>query len=196
MSGRASVTLTVLVYILFISMQVCSAAAIQRVAILPVSFTHSDRDTEVENVIIRALNNKFHTPLAKVVPIFEIIPASEINAAMLGETSGKNFKLNKTLIQAMSEKTNADIVIGVEVTQLWSMLLRTWDGELIRRTDLSIKILCYHKASTKFTEQKDYASYNGYESLWGQPDYMADQMMYYLLDKIPDYSGLTTKQTK
>jgi len=194
MIKRTSLTVSILFYILFISLQICSAATPQRVAILPVSFTHSHRDVEVEAVVAKALANKFHTPLAKIVPIFEIIPANEIDAAMLDKATGKNFKLNNTLIQAISEKTNADIVIGVEVTQLWSILLRTWDGEVIQKTDLSIKILCYHKASGKFTEQKDYDSYSGHESLWGQPDYMADQMMYKLLNKIPDYSGLTTKQ--
>jgi len=187
-------TLIVLIYILFTSMQICSAAVPQRVAILPVSFTHSYRDADVEQVIAKALSNKFHTPLAKIVPIFEIISSKEIDSAMSGATTGKNFKLDKTLFKAIAEKTNADIVIGAEVTQLWSVRLRTWDGEVIQQTDLSIKILCYHKASEKFTEQKDYDSYNGYESLWGQPDYMADQIMYKLLNKIPDYSGLTTQQ--
>ena len=197
MDKKVSLVLTILFYILFTTIQICSAAAPQRVAILPVSFAHGYRDTDVENVISKALANKFHTPLAKIVLIFEIIPSVEIETAITDNVTTKKIKkLDKALINLIAEKTNADIVIGAEVTQLWSVLLRTWDGEVIQKTDLGIKILCYHKSSGEFLEQKDYASYSGGESLWGQPDYMADQMMYNLLNKIPDYSGLTTQQSK
>ncbi len=195
MRKKVSLLLIFLICLLFATTQTGLASAAQRVAILPVTFMHSQRDADVESVIKSNLLKKFHTPLAEIVPIFEIIPDNEVRDAVSGITTGKKYKLDKTLLTAIAEKTNADIVIGADA-YVRCMFFITWDDDVYQNTDLSIKILCYHKASGTVTEQKGYDSYNGYESLWGQPDYMAEQLMFKLLNKIPDYSGLTAPQNK
>jgi len=194
MAKKISFALTVLIFIVIISVQTCSAADIQRVAILPVSFSHSYVDKDVESVIVKALNGKFHTPLANIVTIFEIIPGTEIQSATeaeVGTKKIKEFKLDRPLLKNIAMKTNADIVIGAEVTEFWTFQTITWRGDTIRETNLGIKIMIYHRQTEKYTVQKDADYYLGDEGLWGQPDYMADQMMFKLLAKIPDYSGLT-----
>ncbi len=197
MVNRASLFIIILFYIFIAGLPICSAADPQRVAILPVSFSHSYIDKDVEAVIVKALNDKFHTPLSKIVTIFEIIPGKEIQSATEVEVGAKKireFKLDRLLLKNIAMKTNADIVIGAEVTQFWTVQTMTWRGDLLRETSLGIKIMVYHRATDKYIVQKDYDFYDDYESSWGQPDYMADQMMFKLLNKIPNYSGLTTQQ--
>ncbi|MBP1765297.1 MAG: hypothetical protein H6Q65_2355 [Firmicutes bacterium] len=195
MAKKTVVVLVFLLCLIFTGLQSCSAADLQRVAILPVSFSHSYVDQDVEAVISKALANKFHTPLANIVPVFQIIPKEEVQKGLITEVGAKKiqaFKLDKNLLKNIAVKTNADIVIGVEVTQFWTMQTITFYGDILRETNLAMKVLIYHKPTEMVTEKKDYDNYAGDEILWGQPEYMADQMIFKLLNKIPDYSGYAT----
>jgi hypothetical protein len=172
-----------------IGFRTCSAYHAQKVAVLPV---FSSRDIsinkDVERIIAKALVNKFHMPLSKVVTFFEIIPEAEVIAALpVPLKDKKKSKLENNLLAEVADKLNADIVIAAEITSYRSDSRMNWEGDRLQETDLAIRIINYHRPSGKFTERQDHQFYFGDDIQWGQPEYITSHMMYNLLNKIPDY---------
>lgn len=165
----------------------CSAARPQRVAILPVYFHSSQDGGDVGEVIEKALTNKFHTPLAGVVPVYAIIPREEIVPALPIVPAGGKAGLDKGALAALAEKLKADIVIAAEVSHYYSYASVALNGDRFRQTNIEIRVLSYHKPLGEFTDNKDRDYYNGDDTLWAQPDYIAGQIIAGLLAKVPDY---------
>ncbi|BBB89947.1 MAG TPA: hypothetical protein PKA28_07755 [Methylomusa anaerophila] len=165
-----------------------SAHQAQRVAILPVFFgSGAAYDKDVEAVIEKNLTGKYHLPLAKVITIYDIIPKQEVRDALPAQLTGKKPKLEKQVIQDLAAKLNADIVIAAEVTSFSTATISPWiwDGDTIRRTELGIRLISYQRPTDTYQEFKDRDMYSGDDNLWGQPEYMADQMIWKLINKVP-----------
>ncbi|MBC8015077.1 MAG: hypothetical protein H7X79_04965 [Sporomusaceae bacterium] len=167
----------------------CLAYDVQKVAALPVlSINNISVDKDVEEIIAKALANKFHMPLSKVVPFFEIIPEEEVIAALPVQLKGKKkSKLENSMLAAVADKLNADIVIAAEIKAYRSILRVNRDGDRLQETHLAMRVINYHRPSGTFTEKNDHEFYVGDDIGWGRPEYIADQMIYKLLNKIPDY---------
>jgi hypothetical protein len=161
----------------------------QKVAVFPVLAGKGIAiNKDVEKIIAKALVNKFHMPLSKVVTFFEIIPEADVIAALPVQLKDKRqSKLENNLLAAVADTLNADIVIAAEITAYRSDSRTNWEGDRIRETDLAIRIINYHRPSGEFTERQDHQFYFGDDIQWGQPEYIASHMMYKLLNKIPDY---------
>jgi len=172
-----------------ISFPTCSAYDAQKVAVLPVFYSKNiSINKDVERIIAEALVNKFHMPLSKVVTFFEMIPEAEVFVALPVQLKDKKkSKLEKNLLVGVADKLNADIVIAAEITRYRSDSRMNWEGDRIQETDLAIRIINYHRPTGTFTEQQDHQYYLGDDIKWGEPEYIADQMIYNLLNKIPDY---------
>jgi len=167
----------------------CFAHDVQKVAILPVFYSHNiSMNKDVESIIKTALVNKFHMPLSKIVPFYEIIPEAEVIASLPVQLKyKKNSKLDNNLLAEVGNEMNADIVIAVEVTSFQDDSRINWDGDRIQETDLAMRIINYHRPSRTYTERKDHQYYLGDDIQWGRPEYIADQMIDNLLNKIPNY---------
>ena len=178
-----------LICLFSIGLRTCSAYDVQKVAVLPVLYSKNvSINKDVEAIIAKALVNKFHMPLSKVVTFFEIIPEEEVFAALPVQFKDKKqSKLEYNLLAEVADKLNADIVIAAEVTSYYSVSRTNWKGDQIQETDLAMRIINYHRPSAKFTERQDHKSYLGDAIQWGEPEYIADHMIYNLLTKIPDY---------
>lgn len=176
-------------YLLLTSFGTCSAYHTLKVAVLPVfSNENIAVNKDVERIIANALVNKFHMPLSKIVAFFTIIPESEVIAALPVQLKGKKkSKLDRNLLAEVADKLNADIVIAAEIKSYRSDSIMNWDGDLLITTDLAIRVIHFHRPSGKFMARQDHEFYSGDDIQSGQPDYIADHMIYELLNKIPDY---------
>jgi len=112
----------------------------QRVAVFPVfSSKNISVNKDVEGIIAKALPNKFHTPLSKIVSVFEIVPEAEVIVALPVQLKDKQKgKLENNLLVEVANKLNADIVIVAEIRDYRSELRVNFEGERIKQTDLAI----------------------------------------------------------
>ncbi|WP_378954425.1 hypothetical protein [Pelosinus sp. sgz500959] len=176
-------------WLFLIGSHTCFAYDVQKVAILPVLYSHDiSINKDVEKIITNALVRKFHMPLSKIITFFEIIPEADVLAALPVQLQEKKkSKIDNNLLADVGGKLNADIVIAVEIKAYRSDLRMSWNGDRIRDTDLVMKIISYHRPSGKYTEEQDHEFYSGADIPWGQPEYIADHMIDRLLSKIPNY---------
>ncbi|MBP2627736.1 MAG: hypothetical protein H6Q68_2447 [Firmicutes bacterium] len=168
---------------------ICSAYHMQRVAVLPVFYRNNiSINKDVEKIITKALVDKFHMPLSNIVTFFEIIPETEVFTALpVHLKDKKKSKLENNLLAEVADKLNADIVIAAELTSCRSNSRTNLEGDWIQETDLAIRIISYHRPSGKYTIRQDHQFYLNDDIQLGQLEYMADHMIYGLLNKIPDY---------
>lgn len=171
------------------SFATCLAAAPQKVAILPVlTPSYIALSPEIENIITGSLHKKFHTSLSSIVPVFEILPATTVKETLTTlQTEKKKLSVNRNVLAAIAEKTSADIVIAAEVTSYRDFSYTRWDGEEIQETAVAIRLASYQQASQKYIEFRDRKSYHGAAMPTAAPDYVTDDMLYYLLKKLPNY---------
>ena len=170
----------------------CLAYQPQRVAILPVSFrANASYDKTVETIITKALANQYHTFFSTIIPIYELIPETEmIRVLSDGTMTTWPSTLDSKLLIKVSDKLNADIVIAAEVLAFRGITMTNWQGDWIQDTDMAIRVIRYYRPSGTFVEQKDHQSYREKYTQWGRPDYMAQQMIADLLHKMPQISRI------
>ena len=181
--------LVLLICLFFMDFRTCSAYQVQKVAVLPVFFSNNiSINEDVEEIIEKALVNKFHMPLSKVVPFFELVHEAEVMTALPVQLRDKRkSKLENHLFTEVADKLNADIVIAAEIRAYRSISRINREGDRLQETHLAIRVINYHRPSGEITEVKDHEFYFGDDIQWGRPEYIADQMIYKLLKKIPDY---------
>jgi len=173
-----------------VGLRTCSAYQEQKVAIFPVFFNKNiSVNKEVETIVAKALVNKFQMPLPTVVKFYQIIPEAEVVAALPVQLKDKikKSKLANNLLTEVADKLNADIVIAAEITSYRSEERMNREGDRLQETHLAIRVITYHRPTGVFTEKRDHEFYFGDDISWGQPEYIADHMIYNLLNKIPDY---------
>lgn len=186
---RKKIFLFLLIMSIILSFTTCLAAQPQKVAILPVITPgYIKLDQAYERQITQALERKFHTSLASLVPVFELLPADTIQTDYTAiQTDNGKPVLDKALLQAMAAATQADIVIAAEVTSFRALTHRTWDNEEVQETDVALHIASYQKSSDSFLTVRDRQTYRGTFLLSGRPDYILDDLLYRLLNKLPNY---------
>lgn len=165
----------------------CLAYEPQRIAVLPVfnsSYTH-DRDTE--QVIAEALQAKFRVPLAKVLTIYDVIPANEIQLALPPALQNRNKpgKIDDAAMREIGARLKADIVIGAEITNFTAYTFSNIEGDLFQQTDLTIRVIGYDARKNEFLDIRDSQNYSGEWSVMGNSDYLAKQIMEHLMGKVP-----------
>ncbi len=189
MLKKLALSLIGFICLFILSVSICFASQVPRVAILPVLFrANANYHKDVEKLIADALVNKFQPPLSKVIPFYDIIPDTEVAAAIYTYPGDKQkSKLEKNMLADAAVKLNADIVIAAEVTSLRSTVITTWNLDRYRETDVGIHVMSYYRPSGDFTERQDRKHYTGDDIEWGRPEYIARQMIADLLNKIPNY---------
>ena len=173
-----------------VGFRTCSAYQEQKVAIFPVFFNKNvPVNKEVETIVAKALVNKFQMPLPTVVKFYEIIPEGDVVPALPAQLKDKikRSKLTNNLLAEVADKLNADIVLAAEITSFRSEVRINREGDRLQETHLAIRVINYHRPTGIFTEKRDHEFYFGDDILWGQPEYIADHMIYKLLNKIPNY---------
>lgn len=166
----------------------CSAAQPQKVAILPVYFHSIQSDAAVGRVIEQALADKFRTPLAAIVPVYETIPRGAIAPVLpVPSAPGKKVKLDGAVLAAVAEKLNADIVIAAEVTQYYTYTYYSGEADPMRWINFEIRLLSFHKPAGVYFDRRDHEYYSGDDTPVVQPEYLARQLMAALLAKVPAY---------
>ncbi len=165
----------------------CGAAQPQRVAILPVYFHSIQSDPAVGRVIAGTLAERFRTPLASIVPVYDLVPPAEIAPLLPAAPAGKKIRLDGALLAAIGEKLGADIVVAAEVTQYYTYTYYSGEGDPMRRINFEIRLLSYHKPTGVFFDRRDHEYYNGDDTPVVQPDYLARRLTSDLLAKVPDY---------
>jgi len=165
----------------------CLAYEPLRVAILPVfnsSYTH-DQDTE--RIITESLQARFHMPLAKVIILYDVIPADEVQLALPLELKNRNKpgKINASVLQGIGAKLNTDIVIGAQITDFRASTFSDLYGGLLQETDLTIRVVGYDTRKNEFLDIHDSQHYYGQWSVTGDSDYLAKQIMEHLISKVP-----------
>ncbi|MEN6413055.1 MAG: hypothetical protein ABFC84_09930 [Veillonellales bacterium] len=165
----------------------CLAYEPQRIAVLPVFNSSDTHDQDTEQVIADALQAKFHMPLAKVITIYDVIPAKEVQLALPPELQNRNKpgKINAAVLQKIGTSLQADIVIGAQITNFTAVTFSNRDGDLFQRTDLTIRIVGYDVGKNQFLDIHDSRDYDGDWSVMGNPDYLAKQIMEDLMGKVP-----------
>lgn len=190
MPGRRMAIILSFLFILFGDFVPCFAAQPQRVAILPVYFHSIQSDESVGRVIEQTLAARFRTPLASIVPVYDVIALGEVAPVLPTAPPGgkQKVKLDRSILATIAEKLNADIVIAAEVTQYYTETIIT-DEDIYRRIYFQIRLRSYHKPSDMFYEGEDHRYYFGSDSPVVQPDYLAKYLTEALLAKVPDYRG-------
>lgn len=186
---RKRIFLLLLSMSFLLSFSTCLAAQPQKVAILPVMTPgYITLNPAYERQITQAMEKKFHTSLASLVPVFELLP-SDIIQADYTALQAHNSKpiLNKALLQSMAATSQADIVMAAEVTSFRAVTYHTWDEEEFLETDIALRIVSYQKSSDTFLTVRDRQTYQGTSLPMSWPDRILDDLLYRLLNKLPNY---------
>lgn len=173
---------------LMVTLAPCYAAQPQRVAILPVVFRAGPSDAAVGLVIEQTLAAKFHTPLPGLVPVYSVIDPGEmapVLAAIWPDSSQP--RLDQAALTNIAEQLRADIVVAAEVNDFYTHTYMWKEGDWYRQTVLAIRLVSYHAPSGQYFAKSGRENYSGDDILWGQPDYIARQLMDGLLAKLPKY---------
>lgn len=165
----------------------CLAYQPQRIAILPVFNSSYTENEAVEQVIAEALQAKFRMPLAKVITIYEVIPANEVRLALPPALQERNKpgEIDSAVLRDIGTRLKADIVIGGQITDFRAATVSTMRGDLLQQTDLTIRVVGYNAGKDEFLDIRDSRDYRGEWSVAGDPDYLAKQIMEHLMDQVP-----------
>lgn len=143
---------------------VCAAAEARRIVLLPVAATVETRELPaVEAKVAAAMAAWFRTPLPSFVKVYEIIPAAEIKAALPADGAFDPRRPDLSRLRQLAAKLDADLVLGIIITDLGEYHFRTREGDLRLRTDLAMRLVGY-KADSQHTI--DLASREDYYDDW------------------------------
>lgn len=188
MNRKLSAIILASLFVFFGGLATCSAAQPQRVAIMPVYFHSIQYDEAVGRVIAKTLADRFRTPLASIVPVYDIIPRGDIVPFLpTAPAGGKKVTLDGAVLAAIGEKLNADIVIVAEVTQYYTYTYFTGEGDPYRRINFEIRLLSFHKPTGVLFDKRDHEYYHGDDYEVVQPEYLARELTAGLLAKVPAY---------
>lgn len=166
-----------------------------RVAVLPVVGRYGDQG-ETAGVVQRSLQDRFRTPLQSFVPIYDVVPAAELQAALPPGSvmPGKALRLDDAQWAGVAAAVKAEVVVAAEVTDYLHITWMSWDGDLLQRSAVAIRITVYDAVEAKRKVLQDADYYIGEYSPQHAPEELAKVMMGRLMDKLPvkkpDYTGL------
>lgn len=165
----------------------CLAYEPLRVAILPVFNSTYIHEPDTERVITEALRARFHMPLAKVITLYDVVPADEVQLALPPELKNRNKpgRIDALVLQEIGAKLKTDVVIGAQITDFTLFTYSNLAGDLFEQNDLTIRIVGYDTKKNEFLDIHDSQHYHGEMSVMGNPDYLATQIMDHLLSKVP-----------
>jgi hypothetical protein len=161
----------------------CAAAESRRIAILPVAAVEAREIPAVEAKIAATLAAWFHTPLPSFVKTYEIIPAAEIKAALQPDGALDPRKPDLPRLRQLAVKLNADLVLGVIVTDLGEYLIRGREGDLKLRTDLAMRLVGYRADRDSTIDLKGREDYFDDWSPGGEAENLAAVLAERLLTK-------------
>ena len=162
----------------------CAAAEARRIAILPVAATVETRELPaVEAKVAATLAAWFRTPLPSFVKVYEIIPAAEIKAALQPDGALDPRKPDLPRLRQLAAKLDADLVLGVIVTDLDEFLLRNREGDIILKTDLAIRLVGYRADRDGIIDIKNREDYFDAWSACGEAVNLAGVLTERLLTK-------------
>lgn len=165
----------------------CLAYEPLRVAILPIFNSSYTYDQDTEQAITRSLQARFSMPLAKVIILYDVIPANEVEMALPRELKNPNKpgKIDASVLQKIGSILKADVVIGAQIMDFGAITFYNFDDELFQKTDLSIRVVGYDTRTNEFLDIHDNRRYDGHWSVMGEPNYLATEIMEYLTSKVP-----------
>lgn len=129
---------------------VYAAAEARRIAILPVVATAPSRELPaVEAKVAATMAAWFRTPLPSFVKVYEIVPAAEIKAALPADGAFDPRRPDLSRLRQLAAKLDADLVLGIIITDLGEYHSRTREGDLRLRTDLAMRLVGYKADSQR-----------------------------------------------
>jgi len=162
----------------------CAAAAPLKIVILPVMNETRTHDADVEKVISEALHAKFRKPLNDIVPVYQVIPADQISAALPVAREGLSLKFKPEIMREMADKLHADVVIGAVITDLQERTLVNLAGDYLQESHLTIRLVVYNADTRAYRAQRRTENYFGEQMSSGDPDYLAQSIMDHMLPKL------------
>ncbi len=139
---------------------VCAAAEARRIVLLPVAATVEARELPaVEAKVAATMAAWFRTPLPSFVKVYEIIPAAEIKAALPAGGAFDPRRPDPSRLRQLAVKLDADLVLGIIVTDLGEYHFRTREGDLRLRTDLAMRLVGYREDNVSLIDIKDREDY-------------------------------------
>ncbi len=162
----------------------CAAPAARRIALLPVAATAPAREFPgVEAKIAATLAAWFRTPLPSFVKTYEIIPADQIETALRPDGALNPRKPDLQRLRQLAAQLDADLVLGVIVTDLSEHLGRNQEGDIILRTDLAMRLVGYRADRGSLIDIKDREDYFDSWSAGGEAANLAGVLTERLLTK-------------
>lgn len=163
---------------------VCAAAEARRIVLLPVAAAVEVRAfPAVESKVAATLAAWFRTPLPSFVKTYEIIPAAEIKAALPPDSALDPRRPDLPRLRQIAAKLDADLVLGVIVTDLGEFLVRNREGDILLRTDLAMRLVGYRADSDSLIDIKDREDYFDNWSPGGEAANLAGVLTERLLTK-------------
>lgn len=184
---KKSLALVLVVVFAFLALPdspVCAAAEARRIAILPVAATAETREfPAVEAKVAATLAAWFRTPLPSFAKTYEIIPPAEIKAALPPDGVIDPRRPDLPRLRQLAAKLDADLVLGIIVTDLGEYFVRSREGDLMLRTDLAMHLVGYRADSDSLIDIKDREDYSDDWSADGEAVNLAGVLTERLLTK-------------
>jgi hypothetical protein len=165
-------------------LQARAAAEPRRIALLPVTAVYRGNETAaVAAEVAETLAAWFRTPLSSIVPVYEIVPAGEIKAALPPNGALDPLSSDPARLKELSGKLRADLVLWVIITDLGRYSIIGRDGDVKLRTDLALRLVGYKADSRRTIDLADREDYAGDWSPDGEPEQLASVLTERLLTK-------------
>jgi len=148
---------------------VCAAPEARRIALLPVAASAPFRELPaVEAKVAATLTAWFRTPLPSFVKTYQIIPAAEIKAALQQGGALDPRKPDLPRLRQLALKLDADLVLGVIVTDLGEYTVTNPWSVMQLKTDLAMRLIGYRADRDALIDIKDREDYYGDWSARGE----------------------------
>lgn len=177
-----SMGLTVLAGGIGLSHGFAAEIPVRKVAILPVGGAYAD-EKDLVRIIDQAMREKFRTPLQDFVPRYQLVPELEVRAAL--PPGIRPEKLAAPQLAVLAKTLGADWLIGTEILEFQHYTFMTFDGELMQKTEVALRLSSYEAAAKELRRWRDWDSYFGDYSIHQDPQTMTRQLIDRLLDKLP-----------
>lgn len=134
-------------------------AAPKRLAILPI-ITCVPVDPSLQELLMQAMKHELHVPLNSVLQAVEYISPEEISTIMHDLHYTDRDLLDKKNLQTISETLQADVTVGIAVTDLYEHRFYSFrEGAFVLQSGVRLTLIGYDKSDMKFFTSNSSASY-------------------------------------
>ena len=159
----------------------------KRIAILPIMTNGTGIYEETEYALQDRLEQEFHVPLNGTLKAVELLPEKDCREALAAvdtelrqNQSGKRLHLEDEM-KPLADKLQADIVVGLVVTNFWEYTHVNWEGDTWLESDVSLQLVGYNRAEDKVIHRSVSRSFHSEYALDGTASALAEDGLESLL---------------